>query len=83
MLRVLAKEYTKGQKEITPCDSIFLKSRSWSILLAVAGTIARAQSQGPGKFPPETRNAALRYWSAFADIQDPPADKPRKISSKK
>lgn len=43
-------------------------------LLAVPAN-ARAQSQGPGKFPPETRNAALRYWSAFADIQDPPADK--------
>jgi len=27
------------------------------------------------KYPPETRNAALRYWLAFALIQDPPADK--------
>jgi hypothetical protein len=27
------------------------------------------------KFPAETRNAALRYWLAFADLQDPPADK--------
>jgi hypothetical protein len=26
-------------------------------------------------FPPETRNAALRYWMAFAEMQDPPADK--------
>ena len=25
--------------------------------------------------PPETRNAALRYWMAFAEIQDPPAGK--------
>jgi hypothetical protein len=25
--------------------------------------------------PPETRNAALRYWMAFAEMQDPPADK--------
>ncbi len=24
---------------------------------------------------PETRNAALRYWQAFAEIKDPPADK--------
>src|SRR5215470_13326189 len=24
---------------------------------------------------PETRNAALRYWIAFADLQDSPADK--------
>jgi hypothetical protein len=35
-----------------------------------AATTLRAQA----KFPPETRNAALRYWIAFADIQDPPAD---------
>ena len=27
------------------------------------------------KAPPETRNAALRYWLAFADLQDAPADK--------
>lgn len=27
------------------------------------------------KLPPETRNAALRYWMAFADLQDPPSDK--------
>lgn len=46
-----------------------------AILIASPAPIARAQSQAPGKFPPETRNAALRYWSAFADIQDPPADK--------
>ena len=27
------------------------------------------------KLPPETRNAALRYWMAFSDLQDPPSDK--------
>src|SRR5271167_733793 len=27
------------------------------------------------KLPLETRNAALRYWLAFADMQDPPQDK--------
>jgi hypothetical protein len=44
-------------------------------MLTVAPVAAFAQLQAPGKFPPETRNAALRYWSAFADLQDPPADK--------
>jgi hypothetical protein len=44
-------------------------------MLTVAPVTALAQVQAPGKFPPETRNAALRYWSAFADLQDPPADK--------
>ena len=27
------------------------------------------------KVPPQTRNAALRYWLAFADLQDPPSGK--------
>jgi len=40
------------------------------MFLSLAAT-ARAQT----KLPPETRNAALRYWLAFADLQDPPADK--------
>ena len=40
------------------------------VFLFVAAT-AHAQS----KLPPETRNAALRYWLAFADLQDPPSDK--------
>ncbi len=40
------------------------------VFLFVAAT-AHAQS----KLPPETRNAALRYWLAFAELQDAPADK--------
>jgi hypothetical protein len=40
------------------------------VMLFATGTAA-AQT----KFPLETRNAALRYWMAFADLQDPPADK--------
>jgi hypothetical protein len=40
------------------------------VLLLAAGS-AQAQT----KLPPETRNAALRYWLAFADLQDSPADK--------
>jgi len=35
-----------------------------------------AAAHAQTKFPSETRNAALRYWLAFADLQDPPADKP-------
>jgi hypothetical protein len=30
---------------------------------------------GQAAVPPETHNAALRYWLAFAELQDPPADK--------
>jgi hypothetical protein len=41
------------------------------MLLVFCATPARAQF----KRPVPTRNAALRYWLAFADLQDPPADK--------
>lgn len=41
-----------------------------AILLAMTGAAATAQT----KFPAETRNAALRYWMAFAELQDVPAD---------
>lgn len=43
-----------------------------TILMLLASTSGtRAQL----KYPPETRNAALRYWAAFAEMQDPPAGK--------
>lgn len=41
------------------------------LTLFLAGATTQAQST----FPTETRNAALRYWMAFAEMQDPPADK--------
>jgi hypothetical protein len=47
-----------------------LKSAA-AVLLSLFGA-ATAHTQA--KFPPETRNAALRYWLAFADMQDPPSD---------
>jgi len=34
-----------------------------------------ATSRAQTKLPTETRNAALRYWLAFADLQDLPAEK--------
>jgi hypothetical protein len=42
------------------------------ILLCV---IFAAAGHAQTKLPPETRNAALRYWLAFAELKDPPADK--------
>jgi len=41
-----------------------------SVVLSLLSFSVSAQ----GKMPTETRNAALRYWMAFADMQDPPAD---------
>lgn len=41
------------------------------MLIAMSAPVARPQA----KYPPETKNAALRYWLAFAEMQDPPADK--------
>jgi hypothetical protein len=43
-----------------------------AVLVFLFGT---ATAHAQAKVPPETRNAALRYWLAFADIQDPPTDK--------
>ena len=40
-------------------------------LVVLSASVARSQA----KYPPQTRNAALRYWLAFAEMQDPPADK--------
>jgi len=48
-----------------------LKGVVVGVALLFAALAAHAQS----KVLPETRNAALRYWLAFADLQDAPADK--------
>jgi hypothetical protein len=40
-----------------------------AVLFLSAGHLCAAHD------PDETRNAALRYWLAFAEMQDPPADK--------
>jgi hypothetical protein len=45
---------------------------------AIAGVVllfAAVSAHGQSKVPTETRNAALRYWLAFAELQDPSADK--------
>jgi hypothetical protein len=42
-----------------------------SVLILMGALVARPQ----GKYPLETRNAALRYWMAFAEMQDPSVDK--------
>ena len=48
-----------------------LKSSVTTVVLLICTCVAQPQA----KFPPETKNAALRYWMAFAEMQDPPADK--------
>lgn len=42
--------------------------------IGIAWLVTAAGGFGQVKTPPETRNAALRYWQAFAEIKDPPAD---------
>ena len=54
-----------------------MPTKTKSILLTCVllwGAAALAET----KHPVETRNAALRYWLAFADLQDPPADEETK-----
>jgi hypothetical protein len=56
-----------------------LKLLMAGVLMLVSAFLARPQA----KYPPETRNAALRYWMAFAEMQDPPADKATQDSLEK
>jgi hypothetical protein len=44
------------------------------ISLCIASLLVVTTVSAQSKFPQETRNAALRYWLAFADMQDPPAE---------
>src|SRR3984893_17064113 len=53
------------------------RRRNMSIRLCFAGLclfLAAGGVLGQVKPPPETRNAALRYWQAFSELKDPPAD---------
>jgi hypothetical protein len=47
----------------------------WKGLFMISALcLLAATTNAQSTIPPETRNAALRYWLAFADLQDPPAD---------
>ncbi len=49
---------------------------TWRIALAgICACLCGTASSGQSVNPKETRNAALRYWIAFADLQDLPVDK--------
>jgi hypothetical protein len=49
-----------------------MKVRSLATILILA---LGAGKMLAAKYPPETKNAALRYWMAFAEMQDTTADK--------
>jgi hypothetical protein len=54
-----------------------LKRKIKILLTAAAFALALSStSRAQTKMPAETRNAALRYWMAFAQMQDVPTDKP-------
>jgi len=46
-----------------------------TVVVGAALLFAAGAGHAQLKAPPETRNAALRYWLAFADLQDTPTDK--------
>jgi hypothetical protein len=50
-----------------------LTTRKFLAALLVVGSVATGTG-AQNKFPVETRNAALRYWMAFAQLQDTGAD---------
>jgi hypothetical protein len=45
------------------------------VIVGMALLLTAVNVHAQSKVPPETRNAALRYWLAFADLQDAPVDK--------
>lgn len=50
-----------------------MKLRLLVLIFATLATAGRTSAQI--QYPPETKNAALRYWIAFSEMQDTPADK--------
>jgi len=52
-----------------------MKYRPKPALVALALGLVITDATAQLSLPPETRNAALRYWMSFALMQDPPADK--------
>jgi hypothetical protein len=49
-----------------------MKFRVLATMMAVLAGACTARAQA--MFPPETDNAALRYWSALAEVREPPED---------
>src|SRR5258706_15667059 len=70
--------------EATRAHYAFLQKNDWRkrmltktkwIVFAASFFFGAALASPQAKRPAETRNGALRYWMAFAELQDPPADK--------
>jgi hypothetical protein len=53
-----------------------LKRTARILMTAATITLVSGPSHAQIKMPAETRNAALRYWMAFAQMKDVPTDKP-------
>lgn len=49
-----------------------MKLRLLATIMAILASAHTARAQA--MFPPETDNAALRYWSALVEVQEPPND---------
>ena len=49
------------------------------LLMLVAACLMAASARAQAKFPPETRNAALRYWMGFVALEDVGADEATQI----
>jgi hypothetical protein len=64
---------------VARCDSrltircmLTIKFRLLATIMAVLASAHTARAQA--MFPPETDNAALRYWSALVEVREPPDD---------
>jgi hypothetical protein len=52
-----------------------MRGRITTAVAVLISLVTAATATAQSKMPPETRNAALRYWLAFADIHDVTGDK--------
>src|SRR5271163_3620278 len=54
---------------------MYLNPVKFLLLAAIMAVLASAHTaRAQAMFPPETDNAALRYWFALAEVREPPED---------
>src|SRR5205823_11857239 len=64
---------TSPRSTLFPYTTLFRSTNKVPVLVLVLLTLFSSDAgANQVKLPPETKNAALRYWQAFAELKDPP-----------
>jgi hypothetical protein len=57
------------------CENWSMKSSKFRLLIAIVGVLAATGgARAQAKFPPDSDNAALRYWTALTELRDTVAE---------